>query len=338
MLSQTPAQQIEAIHAMLAAGHRNLRMEKHSFWLWGIAAGVLFAISDLIFTPEQIPSVEQRAMSWLVLLALVLGGVGIADWWLTRRVKAARDEVWSFIHRQIIKIWWLLVAIGILLTFAMFFFGGGYMVCAAWIVLIGLGLFIHGLFSDQLLELAGGAMLLIGVLSLAFHLSYEEMKWVATATFGLGMPALSIMLNRPQPQRLCLSLLVLVLPLSAYHRFAVAAPNAPIASLETFRHQAGTPATQIVALDKGTTIPVHIQLSGNLFQQDADLVLPLRLAQPMEIVMQAGKPTRQVRISGQEWSAKNDAGWVQIPWIHTTLTPQTGPKFDAALVVNLHQP
>ena len=81
-----------------------------------MAGAGLFMASDLLFTAEQIPDTNARAVAWLLLLAAVLGGTGFADWHLTRRVKAARDETWSFIHRQVVKLLWLLMAVGTLFT------------------------------------------------------------------------------------------------------------------------------------------------------------------------------------------------------------------------------
>ena len=71
-MSSPAAQQINAIHAMLSAGHRNLRIERHSLLMWGIPAGLLFALSEFILTPAQIPDVNQRALAWLALLVTVL--------------------------------------------------------------------------------------------------------------------------------------------------------------------------------------------------------------------------------------------------------------------------
>jgi hypothetical protein len=338
------AQQLQAIHTMLTTGHRNLRMEKHSLWLWGISGGLLFALSDSILTQTQLPDVTTRATSWLLLLAVVFGGAGIADWLLTQKVKAARDEVWSFIHRQIMKIWWLLMAIGSLLTFATFFFGGGYMVCSAWIILIGLGLFIHGLFSDEILEWAGGAMLIIGILALSFSFPYQAMKWIAASIFAIGMPALTLMINRPRPVwlkllRLLAWILLTVLPPLLFYRYVMATtPNAGVVSLAAFQAQHTMPGSQIVAIPEGTVIPVHIRISGDVFQSTPDLTLPLTLAKPVEVVMQDGKPTRQVRMSGNSWAASAEAGWVSIPWIQAEMTPTSGPLFKTNLIINLqHQ-
>ena len=146
-----PSQQLHAIHSMLTAGQRNLRLERHTLWLWGVPAGVLFVLSEHILTPEQFPDLTQRALAWLALLLTVLATVATLDWHWTRQAKQTRDEAWSFIHRQVVKVLWLLMGLATLTTFAMFFYGGGYMVCAVWLVFLGVSLYLHGLFSEELL-------------------------------------------------------------------------------------------------------------------------------------------------------------------------------------------
>jgi len=171
-MTQLATQQLDSIHSMLSAGHRNLRIERHSLLLWGAICGGLILFSNRILTVEQFPELKQRVIAWLILLALTVSGISLLDWHLTRRAKQARDEVWSFIHRQVLKVWWLLMSVGVLLTFATFFYGGGYMIFAAWVVLTGLGLYVHGLFSEELLEWSGALIIVIGIGMLAFRLDY----------------------------------------------------------------------------------------------------------------------------------------------------------------------
>ena len=156
-MSQLANQQLDAIHSMLSAGHRNLRVERHSLVLWGVGCGGLILASNHIFTAEQYPDLKQRAFAWLILLTLAVSGIALLDWHLTRQVKQARDETWSFIHQQVLKVLWLLMAVGVLLTFATFFFGGSYMIFASWVVLVGLGLYVHGLFSEATAGVGGCA-------------------------------------------------------------------------------------------------------------------------------------------------------------------------------------
>ncbi len=70
-------------------------------------------------------------------------------------------------QRQLTKVWWILMGLGVLMSVATLFYGGGYMIFAAWIFLVGLALVIHGLFSEQPLEWYGASMMLASVLLLA---------------------------------------------------------------------------------------------------------------------------------------------------------------------------
>lgn len=339
-MPQLATQQLDSIHSMLSAGHRNLRVERHSLVLWGASFGGLILASNHILTAEQFPELEQRALAWLILLALTVSGVGLLDWHLTRRAKQARDEAWSFIHRQVLKVWWLLMSVGVLLTFATFFYGGGYMILAAWVVLTGLGLYVHGLFSEELLEWTGALIIAIGIGMLAFRLNYTASQWVAASALGLGLPLLAAMLDRGRERSAWLRLvqsvgwlLCVLLPPLLTQRLASASvpPDAPLVSLEEFRKQPA--AQQVVVLPAGSSIPVKVEVSGNVFRASSASVLPLVLNEPLEIMMNNGQPTGDWRFPGESWALAREANWVRIPWIKAELIPQTGPEIRASLVV-----
>ncbi|HEX5338518.1 MAG TPA: hypothetical protein VFW53_08780 [Gallionella sp.] len=339
-MTQLATQQLDSIHAMLSAGHRNLRVERHSLVLWGASCGGLILASSHILTAEQFPILEQRALAWLLLLAFTLCGVSLFDWHLTRRAKQTRDEAWSFIHRQVLKVWWLLMSVGVLLTFATFFYGGGYMIYAAWVVLVGLGLYVHGLFSEELLEWTGALIIAIGIGMLAFRLNVIASQWVAASTLGLGLPLLAAMLDRgrerPAWLRLAQSvgwLLCVLLPPLLAQRLSVTSlpPDAPQVSLEEFRKQPA--AQQIVTLPAGSSIPLKVEVSGNVFRASNASVLPLVLNEPLEIMMNNGQPTGDWRFPGESWALARDANWIRIPWIKTELIPQTGPEIRTSLIV-----
>ncbi|MBS4098596.1 MAG: hypothetical protein KGZ83_17370 [Sulfuricella sp.] len=343
-MSESAVRQIDAIHSMLSAGQRNLRIERHSLILWGLAGGALFLSSEFILTAEQFPATRDRAVAWLLLLCGVLGGVGYADWRLTRRIKEARDEAWSFIHRQVLKVWWLLMGTGTLLTFAMFFFGGGYMVYAAWLVLLGMGLYVHGLFSEELLEWVGALAIAAGIACLSARLPAETMRWLDASVFGIGLPLLAAMLDRgrarPAPRRLVQSVawlaVVVALPLAGHHYAgAVLLPEAPVLSLAAFQAQRDLTGPRIVALPAGATIPVEIEMSGDLFDAAQNPVLPLKLAEPVELLLIDGKLSGDVRRAGGDWQKAREARWISIPWMKGELTPERGPLVRASLVVEM---
>lgn len=339
-MPQFAAQQLDSIHSMLSVGHRNLRVERLSLVLWGACGGGLILFSNRILTAEQFPVTEQRALAWLILLALTLSGVSLLDWHFTRRAKQARDEAWSFTHRQVFKVWWLLMSVGVLMTFATFFYGGNYMILAGWLVLTGLGLYVHGLFSEEVLEWIGALIIAIGIGMLSFRLSYHVSRWVAASTLGLGLPLLAAMLDRGHQRTMLVRLVqsvgwllcVLTLPLLSQRLENVSVPPVvPRVTLEEFSKQ---PANhQIVALPAGITIPVKFDISGDVFRASSTSVLPLVLNEPIEIMMNNSQATGEWRFPGDKWSLARGTILVRIPMIKVELPPQTGPEIRTSLIV-----
>ena len=338
------AQQLNTIQAMLTAGHRNLRVERHSLLLWGIPAGLLFVLSESILTSAQLPDLTQRAVAWLVLLAAVLTTIATVDWFWTRKIKATRDEAWSFIHRQVLKIWWLMMGLAALTTFAMFFYGGGYMVCAVWLVFLGISLYVLGLFSEELLEWAGIMTILIGIASLLAKLPYETMRWVAAAVFGLGLPLLAFMLDRGLHRPLTIRPLqitgwltaVLIAPVWLEHRaHNYQLPDYPAIPLADYL--AKTPAGEaVITLPAGTSIPVEIDVSGDIFSSgDKPTLLPLTLDHRIELLVRDGQLTGDVRFPGENWQQSRQVHLISIPWIKAELTPERGPLVRSSLIVQL---
>jgi hypothetical protein len=348
-MTQLAAQQLDSIHSMLSAGHRNLRIERFSLILWGASGGGLILFSNRILTAEQYPVLEQRAIAWLILLVLAVSGVSMLDWHFTRRAKEARDEAWSFIHRQVFKVWWLLMSVGVLLTFATFFYGGKHMLFPAWLVLAGLGLYVHGLFSEELLEWMGALIIAIGIGMLAFRLSYHESRWVAASTLGLGLPLLAAMLDRGHQQtvwiRLAQSvgwlLCVLALPVTSHWLEKVTlSPEAPLVTLQEFHLH--PMRQQVIAMPAGSIIPVKVGVSGNVFRTGNQsignqLIFQLVLNEPFEIMMNNGQPTGDWRLPGGSWAQANETLAIKIPMIKANMTPQTGPEINSSLIVETQQ-
>ena len=264
---------------------------------------------------------------------------------ITRRAKHARDEAWSFIHRQVLKVWWLLMSVGVLLTFATFFYGGGYMTFAAWVVLVGLGLYMHGLFSEELLEWIGALIIATGIAMPTLRLDYATTQWIAASILVLGLPLLAAMLDRGRQRaawvRLVQSsiwLLCVLIPPMLAQRFAsdIVPPDAPVVALENFRKQSAT--QQIVTLPVGSTIPVKVEISGNLFRASDETLFPLVLNQPLEVMMSNGQLTGDWRIPGESWAKAQETLSVNIPWIKVELTPQNGAEIRTGLSVKIPDP
>lgn len=338
--------QLDAIQAMLTAGHRNLRVERHTLLLWGVPPGVLFALSESIFTPDQIPDLPLRAAAWLALIAAGLAVIATLDWRWTRRAKQQRDEAWSFVHRQVIKVQWLFMAMATMATYASFFYGGGYMVCAVWLVFLGLSLFVHGLFSEELLEWVGALCIVMAVVSLLAGLPYETMRWMAAAVFAIGLPLLALMLDRGRHRPVWIRVaqatawLVIVLagPMALAQRSHLAVPaDVASVSLETFRsNPAYLRGPAAVTLPRGTVIPVEVELRGDVFDlQGEPPVLPLRLGRDVDLALLDGQLTGDVRLASGPWIDSKQVRWIHIPWIKASLTPGQGPVARSQLIVQL---
>ncbi|MGC2165959.1 MAG: hypothetical protein WA632_08105, partial [Gallionella sp.] len=307
-------------------------------------SGGLIMASDHILTPAQFPDEQLRAFAWLILLTIFVSGIALIDWHLTRHVKQARDEIWSFIHRQVLKVMWLLMAVGVLLTFATFFFGGGYMTLAAWVVLVDLGLYVHGLFPEQLLEWVGALVIAIGICMLAFRLAYSDSQWVAASTLGLGLPLLSLMLDRGRERaatvRLSQSagwLLCVLLPPLLAHQFTELSvtEEAPLASYKQFLLQ--STGKQAVMLPAGMEIPVRLNVSGNLFRGQDGVTFPLVLNEPLQIMMDEGRPTGELRPPGGTWRHWQDTLTIRIPKITPIYDAQKGAEIHGSLIIKAKQ-
>lgn len=285
---------LQAIQSMLTAGHRNICLRSHTLFLWGITGGILCLSMDAILTPERFPDMWLRHLALLFLLTVVLSGVALADYGLTRHRLQERDESLSFTQAQITKVWWLLIGMGVLFSFAAGLYGGGLMVYGIWLLLTGIGLYVHGLFSDKVLEWAGALVIALGAAALVLHLGYLPVKWLAASVFGIGMPALTLILDRgsehPWPARMARLGLwlgaVMVAPAIGYYSFDRAV--APVGG-------------QVLEFPAGTVIPFKVRMKSDALQSKPDAELPLVLSQPLRVSMDGNKPDGRFQLQGQDW-------------------------------------
>ena len=336
----TVASQLEAIHSMLAAGHRSIRLQRHSLLLWGVTGGILCLGTEHVITPERFPEHLQRALALLLFLGIVLSGVAVADFWYTRRRIEAREESLPFVQAQVIKVWWLLIGMGVLFTFATAFFGGGQMVFVIWLVLFGLGIYVHGLFSEQILEWAGVMMILLGIGALALPAPYTATQWLAASAFGLGMPLLGAMLDRGESKsawtragQSALWLAIVLTPVVLVHQWRGGLQRAPDAAgmtLESFLRLGPPQGSAIVAIPAGTTIPLKVRIHGNIVQDAGELTVLLALARPIDVVVVDGKPNGVFRIADGDWKRRNSL-WISDFQVGGTLEASSGPAASVSM-------
>jgi hypothetical protein len=287
---------LEAIQSMLAAGHRSLRLERHTLFLWGGVGGLLCVATDQFINSNKFPDLHQHALALLIWLSGWLGGTAWLDHRLTRRVRREREETLPFAQAQLTRAWWMLMTMGVLGSCAMFFYGGGVMVYALWTVLLGLGIYLFGLFSRPLTEWVGLATILLGATGLAAGLPLQTTRWVAAACFAIGMPLVGWMADREIGTRLPARLLAL----SAWILIVITPPlwfaRLPVANAVPSAND------QVLSLPAGTVVPLKLDLESSLIHLAPDASLPIVLNQPLEVVMQDGMPDGRYRFDGDEWA------------------------------------
>lgn len=346
MWSNQASEQIEAIHAMLASGHRSVYMERHTLIYWGLAAAGLILLVAEIFTPERFPVTWIRAIASAAFIGSVLALVGYFDFRQLRRSRDQRSESISFVQLQITKVWWLLVGLIVLINLAMHFFGGGYMFYSLVLILMGLALYFHGLFSKQMLSHVGILMIFLGLASISLRLPFEAIKWLTILCFGIGWPILGLSLNLPIvnrsfAHRLIFSLVwlgVVILPALGIYKLGTMKeqPNVQVVSLAQYMQETPVePAVEeVVALAAGSTIPLKIELSGDVIDGLNSITLPMVLSQQMEIVLKEGKPDGRFRVANGPWKAYVYNYRIRDFSMTSSLDRQQGPQVNLKLYVS----
>lgn len=302
----SPDHQLQSIHAMLAAGHRSVRLERHSLLLIGAVGGFLSAVSEWVITTERFPDTEQRGLALLLWLTFWLGGVSLLDHWLTHRARHRRAETLPFAQAQMNRAWWMLLAMGCLGSFAMTFHGGGNMVYALWTVLLGLGIYLYGLFSRRLIEWIGLATILLGVTGLTAGLHYDTTRWLNASCFALGMPLAGWLGARfPRddflPRSLALLIWIAVVsapPLALGHPTLVDAPEGSVIAPDSPQAADGI---RIVHLPAGSAIALVVDMDSPILRIDPRAELTMTLSSPLDVVLEDGLPEGRYRIADGPW-------------------------------------
>lgn len=293
-------ERMESIQAMLAAGHRCVELERHSLLLWGGVGGGLCAFTDFFINGDTFPDNTQRAVALFLWLAFWLGGMSWLDHQLTRKARLARQETLPFAQAQVTRAWWMLLAIGTLATFAMFFHGGGIMVYALWTVLLGLGMFVFGLFSRPIVEWIGLATILLGIAGLAAGLPFVTARWLTASVFAIGLPLAGWLAAKSDDRRIghrlghvALWLAAVIVPAFTAARYLPSATQP-------------TPATATLKIPAGSTVPLHIDMDSPLLAIAPTDALAMRVTRDTEVALTNGQPDGRYRFEGGDWHSVRD--------------------------------
>jgi hypothetical protein len=303
--------QLNSIQSMLAAGHRSVHLERHTLLLLGFVGGFLALATGSVITADRFPDIRQRALALLLWLAFWLGGLSLADHWLTRRARLRREEAVPFAQAQITRAWWMLLAVGILGSFGLFLHGRGDLIHGLGIVLVGLGIYLFGLFSRPLIEWIGLANILLGVLALA-SLPYATTRLLSASCFAIGMPLTAWLAQRVDdthlPKRLialaawiaCVIVPALLLAGTSH----VTPADTPAISLGAIPIPSGE---SVVRVEPGTHIPLRLDLDSPILGVAPRSELDLVVRQPIEVALHDGQPDGRFRFGEGTWHVMQDS-------------------------------
>ena len=306
------SEQLTSIHAMLTAGHRSVRIQRHSLLLWGIGGGVLCAVTGSVITAARFPVPQEQAFVLFSWLGLWIVAIGVLDYVLTRRAKRDSGETLPFAQTQITRAWWMLFGMGVLGSCAMFFYGGGAMIYALWIVLLGLGVYLFGLFSQTFIEWIGIATILLGIVGLATALPFGMTRWLAASVFALGLPLAGWLRSRFNDNRIlqrwaALGIwLIVVAGIPLFLATPLFAPGIPAASVIPLAQFHPAEGMQVVNIPAGTRVALNLTLNSRLLTLPPDQTLPLILTHPVDIALRDGQPEGRYRIDGEKWASIRD--------------------------------
>jgi len=244
-------------------------------------------------------------------MAFWLGGASLLEVFLTRQARARRAETLPFAQAQITRAWWMLLCVGCLSSFAMFFYGGGIMIYSLWIVLLGLGIYLFGLFSRPLIEWIGLTAILLGVLSLVAGLPLGANRWLTASCFAVGMPLTGWLAARVDDRPLfnrsgALLLwvgLVTVPPLSIAH---LATVDPPGVAAQILTEPGLTVDRKVLRLEAGTALPLRLNLESPIVGVAPEATLPMKLLMPVEVSLLDGEPDGRYRIGDGPWQRIRD--------------------------------
>lgn len=342
------AVKIEDIHAMMASGHRSIKIERHTLMLWGITGALLILIVDRLFTPEYIVVHWQLVLFSNLFVACVLILVAILDFRLTRRKRENRDETLSFVQLQLIKLWWLFIALIVLINIGMNFYGGGYLFYPIVLALLGMALYAQGLFSQQMLSWIGVCLILLGLGSITLGITPNQQEWLAMSALGLGFTLLAWCINYPGGhsgviKRALLSvawLLTVIMPVAtaSWLNRDNSLDELPVISLDTYRDPGSHKnERQIVRIPAGTILPLSIEIAGNLLQQASTGSLQLKLAQEIEVVV-AGENTQGLaRVVNGSWNKNRHFYKVRKFQLSSSLDRNNGPQAKLLLDIDIEK-
>jgi len=329
---------LEDIRAMMTTGHKSIRIEKHTFFYWGISGALLTALIAFLY---QNQTIHMNTMTYTALCAVVLGLVGYLDYRKTREIRSAQDESISLIQVKMTRIWWLLIGTAILFNIGLMVYGGT-SAYSIWFVLIGLAIIIHASFSTQPLAKFGFALIAMGIFLPAL-MPYTGLTWVTVSVYGVGVPLLGFMLYQSsgfwqanKPYAVIVWLVIAVAP--GYIAYEVEKninkidlPSKSISLAEYMSQPSLQKGLQAIRLPAGTVVPLKLSAKGSVISDSVFTELPLVLKEPIEVAVEHGKLTGSYRVGHGAWSSLHSWELLKIKHLLVDINPEKGLTLNANL-------
>ena len=329
---------LEDIRTMMTTGHKSIRIEKHTFFYWGIAGALLTALIAFLYRNTAI---HMNTVAYAVLCVVVLGLVGYFDYRKTRKIRSSQDESVSFIQVKMTKIWWLLIGTAILFNVGLMVYGGT-SAYSLWFVLIGIAIIIHGSFSTQPLAKFGFALIAIGVFLPAL-LPYTGLTWVAISVYGFGVPLLGFMLYQKtgfwranKSYAVIVWLVIAVVPGYAAYKIEsninkIDVPTISISLAKYMSQPTSQKGLQVIHIPAGTIVPLKLSAKGDLIDDGMPIELPLTLNKSIEVVLENGKLNGMYRVEQGDWSNISSQQILRINDLFIDINAQKGLNMDTQL-------
>ncbi len=332
-------QRLEDIRAMMDIGHKSIRIEKHTFFYWGIAGGLLTLLIAFLYRESML----MNTTIYTLMCAAILGVVGYLDYRKTRDIRRSQDKSVSFIQVRMTRIWWLLIATAVLFVVGIDIYGG-IAVHSVWFILIGVAIIIHASFSTQPLARYDVAFIAVGIVSPAL-LPYSGLMWLAVSIFSVGVPLLGFMLYQKsgfwqagKPYAVFMWLVIAILPSCAVYAVGKSGDTlripSTVVSLADYQNLAAPQAGfQIIKLPAGTKIPLMLSAKGGVIEDSGVIQLPLVLSDAVELVLENGKLNGTYRVGTGAWSTLKSWQLLSIRDLRINMTPEQGFTVNAQLRV-----
>jgi len=337
--------QLDDIHSMLTNGQRSVRVEPHTLLLWGLAGIFSILVYLLIINPESNFNVPWHGeLIAGIFFAIVLLLVVYVDFRLTQRVRNHRDESLPFVHRQLRKVIYLIFGLIVLTKLNVLFFGGFFFESIFYSVLIGLGFFIYGLFSKQILCWIGMSLITLSIILFDYDYPINFAPYGFVSLFGIGFPTLAFILAKPELSNNNLmrllttctwSILVVSFAALAYQLVRGDPSDIPQVSLQKYMNQAPTKDMRIVSFQKEFEVPIHVHLTGDVIKElDTTTNSPAITALSGKLLFENEKLDRLLPEDLRKWNQRSDR---QISFnLQTSLTHEEGPSIDFTLFYSVH--